>query len=117
MKKYHLIIIAAILIFVFYSVIKSCNSTNLLERDGIKTTGKIVDFKHNHGSAYTYYYEYNVEGKVYKSQKASSYFECQGENSGCLELEFVVIYSKSKPEISDIDLGSNNSKKRGNLYF
>ena len=117
MKGYHLVLIAAVLIFIIYSTTKSYHSGNLLEKGGIKTTGRIVEFKHNHGSAYTYYYEYHVGGKVYKSQKASSYFECQEENSGCLELEFDVIYSKSKPDISDIDLGLNNNKKRGRLYY
>ncbi len=97
MKRYYLIVIAAIILFVIYSTIKSYSNSNLLELDGMKTTGTIVDFKHNHGSAYTYFYEYNVEGKIYRINKASSYFECANKNSGCIGIEFQVIYSKSNP--------------------
>ncbi|MEM9075964.1 MAG: hypothetical protein AAGC43_02950 [Bacteroidota bacterium] len=92
-------------------------SKNLLEKDGIKTIGQIVDFKHVQKSAYTYYYEYYVNGKKYKTSKASSYFECAEDKSGCIGEKYQVIYSKSNPDVSDIDLESNNRFKRGRLYY
>ena len=92
-------------------------SKNTLEKDGLITTGQIVDFKHTQKSAYTYYYIYYVDGKEYRTNKASSYFECDGNNSGCIGKTFKVIYSESNPEVSDIDLESNNKFKRGRFYY
>ncbi|GAB4519447.1 MAG: hypothetical protein Tsb004_30520 [Allomuricauda sp.] len=115
MKKYYLLIV--IVIFIIYSVYKTFSKSNQLKSDGEYTVGKIVKFKHNQKSSYTFYYTYVVEGKVYKSNKASSYFECNPDNSGCVGVEYRVIYSKSNPEISDIDLKSNNKYKRSHLFF
>ncbi len=88
-----------------------------LKKDGIFTTGKIIELEHSRRANFSLNYTYNVDEKIYEGSVACSFFRCENGKKGCKGKEVNVIYSKSDPSLSDIDLGIYNNKKGKRLYY
>lgn len=118
MKKWHYFFIIAISCFSLYVLYKKSVEQNILAKFGVVTIGEIVGFRHSGKSSYTLIYRYQVGDNIHKEEIPSKYFFCkEADNSGCVGLKFKVIYSKSNPSISDIDLEHYNKYKGMRLYY
>lgn len=90
----------------------------MLRKDGIVIMGEVVGFTHSGKSSYTLIYKYSVEGKAYRDKVPTKFFKCElTQKAGCVGNKFRVIFSESKPSISDIDLEKYNRFKGMHLYF
>nr|WP_299167137.1 hypothetical protein [uncultured Allomuricauda sp.] len=117
-KKSLIVLISGILIFVSFVIYKNLDESNLLNKDGIVTTGEVVKFRHLKKSSYRLFYKYKVDEKYYQGALPTIFFKCDNEGkAGCVGNKFNVIYSKSDPSVSDINLEKYNRYKGMHLYY
>ncbi|MGC6430674.1 MAG: hypothetical protein ACON5F_06515 [Jejuia sp.] len=104
------IILVIMAISIGYFTINYRNNKSLQSNYDV-TDGKIVSFEYNN-YAYCLDYEYSVENKNYKNSICGmSKFYSNDSVLGCVGDNFEVKYSKSNPEISEIDLKGFNRYK------
>ena len=113
------LIIAALLILAFFIVrgyfIQKWDREEIIENKGF-TNGKIIYYGHSSISYHTVKFTYNVEGNHYENQHGIELLPCASitDFSGCIGLEYWVIYSKLNPEKSYL-LASSNEYEMFNL--
>lgn len=79
--------------------------------DGVFTNGEIIKYKHVKETDYSLMFQYEVEGVIYTNTINTGYFKCGDDNEGCVGEMYTIIYSKSNPSVSDVDLGDKNDVK------
>ncbi len=117
-KKYIILVLFGLTCFFVFVIYNNIKESNILHQDGQITEGEIIEFKHLKKSSYSLIYKYEAYGNFYQNSVPTLFFKCDDNNvSGCLGKKFNIIYSKSDPSISDIDLEKYNKYKGMHLFY
>lgn len=111
-NKQKLFFILAFILLIVFGVYRNSIKNDELENRGLITEGVIVEFKNIHMSTYKIVYKFNVNHVDYRGDCRVDYFECADKTKGCVGKKFKIVYSKSNPEINEIDLGKYNRFKK-----
>tara|TARA_R110002020_G_scaffold68045_1_gene178307 strand:- start:19 stop:390 length:372 start_codon:yes stop_codon:yes gene_type:complete len=108
-KNVFLLILLAVVI---YGVYQNTAEQSELDKYGVTTKGKVIEFEYGRKTTYFLRYKFTVSDKEYIGQANTSIFNCDNGVKGCVGETFNVIYSKRNPEINEIYLEKYNTYKK-----